>query len=76
MDGQSKENSPKIIAQFNIVESHSPREQFLEEYHHCPLCGTELIYAHVTNFIQEMVKEEAFCSACNIRTKANEHKLH
>jgi len=77
MDGKEKENkSPKVIAQFHIVEKTSPRAQFVDEYHHCPLCGSELIYTHVTNFLAERVKEEAFCMPCNIRTKSNEHGLH
>lgn len=76
MDGKAKLERPNVIAQFNIVDKPSAREQFMDEYAHCPLCGTEMVYTHVTNFIAESVKEEAFCTACNIRTKSNSHGLH
>lgn len=76
MDGKAKQvQSNTIIAQFNIVDKPTQREQFLEDYHHCPLCSTELTYTHVTNFVADNVKEEAYCMACNIRTKSNHHGL-
>ncbi|MCC7405635.1 MAG: hypothetical protein IT288_14645 [Bdellovibrionales bacterium] len=66
---------PKIVAEFRIVPTANPREAFLEDYHHCCLCGSELIFTHNTNFLTLEVKEEAFCSACNIRTKQDQHRL-
>ncbi len=75
MDGQSKEKAPEIIAQFNIVQESSPRERYLDDYHHCPLCGTQLDFTHVTNFVHNTVKEEAFCAPCNIRIKTDDHRL-
>lgn len=74
MDGHEKSEA-KIIAQFHIVDKPSALEQFLDNYKHCPLCSSELVYTHVTNFINERVQEEAFCMACNIRTKSGEHGL-
>ncbi|MCB0355828.1 MAG: hypothetical protein KDD40_02415 [Bdellovibrionales bacterium] len=68
-----KENE-KIIAQFNIVEINF-REQFLEEYFHCILCGTELEYAHETDFIYQTVEEKAHCPHCKIESKNIAHKL-
>lgn len=51
------------------------RNHFLKEYHICCLCGRELTFTHVTNFILLEVKEEAYCSHCNIRNKKEFHKL-
>jgi transcription elongation factor Elf1 len=75
MDGQDTKTSSKVIAQFHIVDTISPVEQFLEDYHQCPLCGTEMVFTHVTNFVNEEVKEEAHCSPCQIRVKSNQHQL-
>lgn len=66
----------KVITEFRIVPTDSHREQFLDDYHHCCLCGSELVFTHNTNFIALDVKEEAFCPSCNIRTKQNDHRLH
>lgn len=57
------------------INEPTVKEQFLDDYHHCPLCGTELIYTHVTDFAYLKVNEEAHCEACNIRTKKDEHIL-
>jgi hypothetical protein len=76
MDGKAKQDrGNQIVAQFNIIDKTTPKEQFLDEYQNCPLCGTSMVYTHVTNFVAETVKEEAFCTACNIRTKSNDHGL-
>jgi transcription elongation factor Elf1 len=75
MDGNQKERSENIVAQFNIVDIPTKQEQYLQDYNHCPLCGTELLFTHVTNFIEGMVKEDAHCMTCNIRTKSAEHEL-
>lgn len=55
--------------------SITPTAQFLTDYHQCCLCGTELQYTHVTNFIREEVKEEAHCPSCQVRTKEQQHRL-
>lgn len=50
-------------------------EQFLDDYLHCCLCGTELSYTHVTNFVTLEVAEEARCPSCQIRHKKDAHTL-
>lgn len=51
------------------------KEQFLENYQSCCLCGTELYFTHVTNFVQFDVQEESWCPSCNIRQQKNAHTL-
>ena len=75
MEGKDKERSENIVAQFNIVDVPNKREQYLLDYNHCPLCGSELVFTHVANFIEGSVQEEAHCMSCNIRTKSAEHDL-
>lgn len=50
-------------------------QKLLKEYNHCCLCGEELLFTHITNFIKFEVLEEAYCSNCNIKNKKDFHKL-
>ncbi len=51
------------------------KEQFLEDYQTCCLCGAELYFTHVTNFVQFGVQEESWCPSCNIRQQKQDHTL-
>ena len=73
---ETPSTEPQIVAEFHIIDRPNHREEFLEAYHNCCLCGSELVFTHNTNFITLEVKEEAFCTACNIRTKQDDHRLH
>ena len=64
----------KTITEFRIKKSDF-REQFLDEYHNCLLCGTGLIYTHKTDFIYLNVEEAAHCPHCQIQTKKQSHIL-
>ncbi|MEQ1664683.1 MAG: hypothetical protein ABL927_04835 [Bdellovibrionales bacterium] len=70
-------DEPKIISEIHVnwLASVDPREEFLDDYHHCPLCGNELIYTHNTQFIHNFVTEEAQCPSCNVKVKNNQHSL-
>lgn len=68
-------SEPKIVAEFKINPPLNATEQFLEDYHNCCLCGSELMFTHVTDFILLDVKEEAYCMTCNVRTKQQTHRL-
>ena len=58
-----------------VANDYAHQEQFLMDYNNCCLCGDELIFSHVTNFIRQEVKEEAHCPSCKIRTKEHNHSL-
>ena len=47
------QDEPQIIAEFRIHDD--PRQRFLEEYHNCCLCGTEMIFTHNTDFVEGVV---------------------
>ncbi len=57
------------------ADAFALQEQFLNDYNHCCLCGDELIFTHVTNFIGQDVKEEAHCPSCKVKTKEHHHTL-
>lgn len=70
------DNKTKIIEDL-ITENEifSAREQFLDDQHNCPLCGSEMLITHVTQFVELKTKEEAHCEACKIQVRTLEHVL-
>jgi len=78
MDDNKKNPDSQIVSQIDINiewEAISPREMFLDEYSFCPLCGDELMYVHVTEFVSQSVCEQAFCNSCHVQVKKNSHAL-
>lgn len=78
-EAEPKSTTSQTISEINInllMAAAPSTDEYLEDYNHCPLCGTELIYTHVTQFINSQVTEEAHCEKCNICTKNNQHSLH
>jgi hypothetical protein len=68
-------NEPQVVAEFHINRVPTQTDQFLMDYNHCCLCGNELLFTHVTDFVALHVQEESFCTKCNIRTRQNHHGL-
>jgi DNA-directed RNA polymerase subunit RPC12/RpoP len=75
--------SPEVQRAFGIADTFiepatdtpTTRELFLDDHNNCPLCGSELLYTHVTQFTDLNVAEEAHCEPCNVRVKQNNHTL-
>lgn len=67
-------NAP-IGVHFHKLTVQDYREQFIEDYNQCCICGTNLDFTHVAHFVNNEVKEEAYCSCCNIRTRSLVHSL-
>ena len=59
----------------NPLYKNGKNQKILKEYKNCCLCGHELVFNHVTNFVHLEVLEEAHCSNCNIRNKKEFHRL-
>jgi hypothetical protein len=53
----------------------SQQEQFLMDYLTCCLCGGDLMFTHVTNFINSEVVEQSSCECCHIRQVTKSHRL-
>lgn len=75
MSTKDSNKTKETIATIDVNISWNAKEQFLDDYLNCPLCGSELLYTHVTHFVNQNVAEEAHCEECKIRTKANTHTL-
>ncbi len=75
MSTKSKDAKTIATLDINILTSPTYKELFLDDQNHCPLCGDELIFTHVTQFLENTVSEEAHCESCKIRVKNNSHSL-
>lgn len=58
-----------------LKDTISPLEQFLDDQQNCPLCGSELLLTHVTQFVHQEIKEQAECEACRIMIRNQNHLL-
>ncbi len=77
---EPKNANSEAVAQIDInVEDKllpmNHTERFLDDQQNCPLCGDEMLFTHVTEFIKQVVNEEAHCEGCKIRVKQNSHLL-
>lgn len=50
-------------------------EQFLMDYTTCCLCGTELMFTHVTHFVNNSVEEKTCCESCGVKHVAKTYAL-
>jgi transcription elongation factor Elf1 len=64
----------KIIAEFRITDINF-RDQYLEEYFHCLLCGSDLEFTQNTDHTVLVVEEKAQCPHCKISTHESSHIL-
>lgn len=80
MDAENNNTKPKTIATIdvNLIPKMSSREWIdgtVEEHFHCVLCGGELRFRHKTDFIEQVVAEEAHCPTCNVRNREQTYRL-
>lgn len=61
--------------QKGIPVTHVTNEEVLKALNTCCLCGSNLKFAHVTNFETNSVQEAAKCTECGIKSKVNTFKL-
>lgn len=59
------------------IETRQRRYQnFLKSINCCPLCSTPLTLIHEIDDQQEVIKETAQCSECDVETRRVEHSRH
>ena len=66
MDAESNEK--------NILAPH--QEDYLEIENTCCLCGTDLVFHHEIDCLEQLVSEKASCPSCGVQLKEREHLLH
>ena len=78
MDASQKTNKAKTVATVDVNLQLNAKDWVREtvaDYLHCVLCGGTLHFHHKTDFIEQVVAEEAHCPSCRVRTKQNTHRL-
>lgn len=71
MDGRTAQNKISLSPSDQVTL----REQMVLDYTTCCLCGGELLFVHVTNFVNNEVTEQSSCHSCHIKHVTKNHKL-
>lgn len=64
-----------LSSQLKTMSAADWRQQCLEEYLNCVLCGQDLNFSHIANFSTLEVEEEAHCLACKVRARKDHYVL-
>lgn len=51
-------------------------QDYIQSQHNCALCGSNLELIHDVNKPDSLIREEAFCPECEIRTRAKIYGIH
>ena len=65
---------PQIEDQEDLYELR--QNEFVDSVCNCPLCGTGLKMLHEYDYLNGLVKEEAHCPACQIKTRTASFTVH
>lgn len=72
-------DNPSEISEKKIQYFENPTSQrhhsYLKAHNHCVLCGTVLEIKHEVSE-DGLIKEEAFCAQCDVRTRAKNFTLN
>ena len=77
----TKNQRPKTIATIdvNLQMPKMDKRQWLTEevdqHFHCVLCGDQLRFRHKTDFVEQVVTEDAHCPSCNVRNRQSTYRL-
>lgn len=72
---ESLEIEATVEAMLHNLSPIDHKQNLIEYYNNCSICGTELEFTHVTHFTHFEVEEEAHCPSCKIRMKKESHGL-
>lgn len=53
-----------------------PHKMFIEDQNHCALCGSQLEIQATSYLENQMVREEAYCKKCDLKTRVKDHHMH
>lgn len=70
LDAMSAKEQAPVTAEIKYDSN-----DLVEEYNSCILCGSELLFVHLTDFRDDVVFEESSCPCCNIKSKKKAHRL-
>lgn len=72
-EGNYKDQTDGDMKLPNVLDTKY--SNFIMSHSNCPLCGSELELNHKIDSFGLMIKEEARCPHCQIRTRARSHTL-
>lgn len=72
---QETQNQEDSTTVFENVQTKRQKE-FIQLQDHCTLCNTALDVQHLADFESWSVREEAYCSCCDVRTRNRLHSLN
>lgn len=79
MDTSDKSAKPKIVSSIDINIQWPDRKAWLDEsiddHLNCVLCGGALKFVHKTDFVTQIVNEDAHCPSCHVRNRQSSHTL-
>jgi hypothetical protein len=64
-----------VEAVMKRAEPLDHRQNMLEYFNNCSICGSDLEFSHVTQFVHGQVKEEGSCGCCGLIIKNETHAL-
>lgn len=50
-------------------------QEFLKKYSHCAICGSNLHFTHMTDFLKNLTQETARCPECGLQARRATHRL-
>lgn len=81
MDTSNKGDKPKVIANIDVrvqwpkLNTRDWLEESIQDHLLCVLCGSGLEFAHKTDFVAQVVTEDAHCPQCKVRNRQSAHRL-
>ena len=73
-DGITEETTSPAEEQSNAPFYGSAGEA-MARYTHCEICGANLHFSHVTDFIRNLTQETARCPECGLKARKIVHRL-
>jgi hypothetical protein len=64
-----------VESQLRGLSAQDWREEAIDHYLNCYLCGGKLNFSNRTDFAELTVQEESHCVHCQIRSKQQVHRL-
>ena len=81
MEDQKMDERNEQIGDENAEETgtlspfFSSAKDAMAKYSHCAICGGNLHFTHMTDFIQNLPQEVAKCPECGVRARKLMHRL-
>jgi hypothetical protein len=66
----------RMDLQKGIPRPKVEREEIIDAYTKCILCGSDLSFSYTTDFINMKLKEQASCTCCGVKNRTHEFVIN